>query len=295
MTPLTPNSSIAMLAPRRRLIRRTAAVAAGLLVLGGAPLVAAAAGADNSPSESTDAPAKTESSLDVSELGRDVAFELVGPLGLATDIPMPASQPDDPEPVDAGDVDAGGTVQPRATAAGPQTVVDATAGAQVQESDAADREALAFVVAVLADTYEWGERSARVELLQETLGVAVDGQYGTATLNAHRESLDAAQMSVENVPVVPELALTAGPSPSAWAALRDCESGGDYTITNPSGKYRGAYQFNQSTWNSVAERHAPDLVGVDPAAAAPADQDAMAMALYSERGAQPWPSCGRHL
>ncbi len=86
-----------------------------------------------------------------------------------------------------------------------------------------------------------------------------------------------------------------GPSADQWAALRDCESGGDYSITNPSGKYRGAYQFDRSTWNSVAERHLPVLVGVDPAAASPADQDAMALALFTERGARPWPHCGRHL
>ncbi|HYN34174.1 MAG TPA: transglycosylase family protein [Ilumatobacteraceae bacterium] len=87
----------------------------------------------------------------------------------------------------------------------------------------------------------------------------------------------------------------AGTSADQWAALRNCESGGDYSITNPSGKYRGAYQFDRSTWNSVAERHSPVLVGVDPAAASPADQDAMAFALFAERGARPWPHCGRHL
>ena len=63
--------------------------------------------------------------------------------------------------------------------------------------------------------------------------------------------------------------LLPGPDASQWAALRDCESGGDYTITNPSGKYRGAYQFDRTTWDSVASRHAPALVGVDPAAASP--------------------------
>jgi len=94
---------------------------------------------------------------------------------------------------------------------------------------------------------------------------------------------------------VPEPVLPPGPSPSQWEALRQCESNGNYAITSPSGKYRGAYQFDRSTWNSVAERYALNLVGVDPAAASPADQDGMAFALYTERGASPWPHCGRHL
>ena len=94
---------------------------------------------------------------------------------------------------------------------------------------------------------------------------------------------------------VPAPVLPPGPSPSQWEALRQCESNGNYAITSPSGKYRGAYQFDRSTWNSVAERYAPNLVDVDPAAASPADQDGMAFALYAERGASPWPHCGRHL
>jgi hypothetical protein len=62
-----------------------------------------------------------------------------------------------------------------------------------------------------------------------------------------------------------------------------------YGAINPSGKYRGAYQFDQGTWNSTA-RHAGrlDLVNVDPAAAAPADQDQLALDLYNWRGAAPW-------
>ncbi len=62
-----------------------------------------------------------------------------------------------------------------------------------------------------------------------------------------------------------------------------------YRAVNPSGTYRGAYQFSRSTWDSTA-RHAGrlDLVGVDPAAAAPADQDALALHLYQWQGASPW-------
>jgi pyruvate/2-oxoglutarate dehydrogenase complex dihydrolipoamide acyltransferase (E2) component len=80
-----------------------------------------------------------------------------------------------------------------------------------------------------------------------------------------------------------------------WAALRRCESGGNYRAVSASGAYRGAYQFSRSTWNAVASRSHPHLVGVDPAAASPADQDAMALALYRSSGARPWPHCGKHL
>lgn len=80
-----------------------------------------------------------------------------------------------------------------------------------------------------------------------------------------------------------------------WAALRRCESGGNYRAVSANGSYRGAYQFSRSTWSSVASRSLPHLVGVDPAAAAPGDQDAMAMALYRSSGSRPWPHCGKHL
>jgi Transglycosylase-like domain len=148
------------------------------------------------------------------------------------------------------------------------------------------------VIAVLADTYTWDERSPRVAVLQQALGVTADGWYGHATHQAHRNALAFVGLPIDTVPVP---ALPPGPDPSKWAALRDCESNGNYAITSRTGKYRGAYQFDRSTWNSIAERHAPHLVGVDPAAASPTDQDAMALALYSERGARPWPHCGRHL
>ena len=74
--------------------------------------------------------------------------------------------------------------------------------------------------------------------------------------------------------------------------LRMCESTDNYQAVNPSGKYRGAYQFDQPTWDGVAERHFPWLVGLDPIDVDPWWQDAMTRALWSERGRQPWPQCG---
>ena len=86
-----------------------------------------------------------------------------------------------------------------------------------------------------------------------------------------------------------------GPTAEQWAALRNCESGGRYDAVSPSGRYRGAYQFSQATWDWVASFANPALVGVDPIAASAADQDAQALALYNRQGAGPWPHCGAYL
>ncbi|GJM37388.1 MAG: hypothetical protein DHS20C19_07550 [Acidimicrobiales bacterium] len=74
--------------------------------------------------------------------------------------------------------------------------------------------------------------------------------------------------------------------------LRMCESTDNYEAISSSGTYRGAYQFDQTTWDGVAERHFPWLEGEDPITVAPWWQDAMTRALWSERGKQPWPICG---
>ncbi len=95
---------------------------------------------------------------------------------------------------------------------------------------------------------------------------------------------------------VPEPApVVLDPPDATLERLRNCEAGGDYGAVSYGGWYRGAYQFAQSTWNGVAERNLPHLAGVDPAQASPADQDAMARALYWESGWAPWPTCGAYL
>ncbi|MEM9466364.1 MAG: transglycosylase family protein [Actinomycetota bacterium] len=73
-----------------------------------------------------------------------------------------------------------------------------------------------------------------------------------------------------------------------WEKLRRCESTDNYQAINPSGVYRGAYQFDFATWQTVGGTG-------DPAAAPPEEQDARARELYARRGHQPWPECGRFL
>jgi len=76
--------------------------------------------------------------------------------------------------------------------------------------------------------------------------------------------------------------------------LRNCESTDNYSISTGNGYY-GAYQFSVATWNNVAERHLPYLVGVRPDQASRLEQDAMTKILWSMDGGGPghWPVCSR--
>jgi len=73
----------------------------------------------------------------------------------------------------------------------------------------------------------------------------------------------------------------------AFAALRDCESGGDYGIDTGNGYY-GAYQFSLSTWESLG-------YGGYPHEASPAVQDQAAIELQSLYGWGQWPGCSWYL
>ncbi len=155
---------------------------------------------------------------------------------------------------------------------------------------------------------------ARSDLLQAEAQEA-DAELGLAAAREQEQQAAAAQLAAANTTAKAAKASTksskstktapaaAAPAPAvtgdgidaAWARLRNCESGGNYQVVSSSGRYRGAYQFNQSTWDSVAATVLPEYVGVDPAAAPPQVQDTMAQTLYAQRGSRPWPHCGRFL
>jgi TolA-binding protein len=79
--------------------------------------------------------------------------------------------------------------------------------------------------------------------------------------------------------------LPGGVSISTLEAIASCESGGDPTAVSSDGSYRGKYQFDYGTWESVGGQG-------DPAAAPEAEQDYRAALLYSRSGSSPWPVCG---
>ncbi|GAA4367829.1 hypothetical protein GCM10023146_12730 [Nocardioides caricicola] len=72
-----------------------------------------------------------------------------------------------------------------------------------------------------------------------------------------------------------------------WAALANCESGGNPRAVNPAGYY-GLYQFDLGTWRSVGGSGMPHH-------ASAGEQTHRAQILYSQRGRSPWPNCGRYL
>jgi hypothetical protein len=79
--------------------------------------------------------------------------------------------------------------------------------------------------------------------------------------------------------------LPGGVSRSTLNAIADCESGGNPHAISAGGTYRGKYQFDYGTWESVGGHG-------DPAQASEAEQDYRAALLYERSGSSPWPICG---
>jgi hypothetical protein len=79
--------------------------------------------------------------------------------------------------------------------------------------------------------------------------------------------------------------LPGGVSQQTLDAIGACESGGDPTAVSSDGSYRGKYQFDFGTWESVGGSG-------DPAAAPEQEQDYRAALLYAQAGSSPWPVCG---
>jgi uncharacterized protein YabE (DUF348 family) len=73
-----------------------------------------------------------------------------------------------------------------------------------------------------------------------------------------------------------------------WAALANCESGGNPKSVDSSGTYYGLYQFSVSTWDSLGGSGLPSN-------ASASEQTTRAELLYQRSGAGQWPVCGHNL
>jgi resuscitation-promoting factor RpfB len=139
-----------------------------------------------------------------------------------------------------------------------------------------------------ARTFLDGKLASSTEIAAKTVAAPVTRVVAVGTKPAPAAPAPAAARP--SSPSSPSRASSSGgAAPSGgFAALAQCESGGNPRATNPSGKYRGLYQFSRETWASVGGSG-------DPAAASVAEQTKRAQLLLNRSGAGQWPECGRHL
>ncbi|KIF07214.1 transglycosylase, partial [Streptomyces sp. RSD-27] len=120
--------------------------------------------------------------------------------------------------------------------------------------------------------------------------------YGLRTVNGVRQPARKIAEEVVREPVSQLVKVGTKPLPTSvagadgldWDALAQCESGGRPAATDASGTYGGLYQFDVTTWQALGGSGRPQDA---PAA----EQTYRAKKLYVQRGASPWPHCGRRL
>ncbi|MDQ0843290.1 resuscitation-promoting factor [Streptomyces sp. V1I6] len=120
--------------------------------------------------------------------------------------------------------------------------------------------------------------------------------YALRTVDGVRQKPRRTATDVVREPVTEQVKVGTRQPPSSvrgadglnWAALAECESGGRPGAVDPSGTYGGLYQFDTATWRSLGGTGRPQDAPAE-------EQTYRAKKLYVQRGASPWPHCGRRL
>ena len=190
-------------------------------------------------------------------------------------------------------------------------------GVLPSEASPADQDRMAYALWQEFGSTRWPECRSTIDPTPPPTTAAPAAQQTTTTTTAPATGTPSAAPTPPTTqsatpPTLPSIDLSPEPGPTTtttitaapsslptaaqWALLRQCESNGNYTVRSANGLYYGAYQFDIRTWDDVAGRHAPLLVGVLPSEASEREQDFLAQKLWDERGRGPWPVCGvRHL
>lgn len=167
------------------------------------------------------------------------------------------------------------------------TVMRITAGEIVRD------EAIAYAT----------ERVQDASLLTGTEVVTHQGRPGTRRLTYAVRTVNGVKQKPRKIgeetvraPVTERVRVGTKPRPASvagadgldWAGLAACESGGRPDAVDPSGTYGGLYQFDTGTWQALGGSGRPQD-------ASAGEQTFRAKKLYVQRGASPWPHCGRRL
>lgn len=128
--------------------------------------------------------------------------------------------------------------------------------------------------------------AAGVTRLMDRGGAVVTTQVASESPGSSAVAADPedAPTTATTPPLNPVLAAREG-----WEALRQCESGGDYS-SNVGNNFYGAYWFELGTWFTLVKD-----VRRQPHEHPPAVQDAGASALYERGGSRMWPICGKFI
>jgi uncharacterized protein YabE (DUF348 family) len=126
---------------------------------------------------------------------------------------------------------------------------------------------------------------ARVVYLVTVVNGKVSGQQ-TLQQDVTRKPVSQVMLVGTREPAPSSASLPSSGDGLNWAALAQCESGGNPRAVNPAGYY-GLYQFSLATWHGVGGSG-------NPIDASPAEQLKRAQILYARGGASQW-GCGEHL
>jgi transglycosylase-like protein len=175
------------------------------------------------------------------------------------------------------------------TVSGPSTVAPSAAASTELRGAVLEQLANHLVTALSSplgpQALAWDvrmEQLAHQEKVNTFLSAVVVGQAKT---RAYVAAAAVAASRRRVAPAAPTVAPVAVHDP--LAALRACESGGNYADDTGNGYY-GAYQFTLGTWRSLG-------LGGLPNQASAAEQDQAAQTLAARRGWGQWPACARRL
>jgi flagellar biosynthesis GTPase FlhF len=174
---------------------------------------------------------------------------------------------------------------PEQQAAQAQQVAQAQASA-LQQQAAAQQQAAQQAQQAAQQQQAAAQQQAAQQAQQQA---AQQAQQAAQQAQQQAQQQAAAQAAAQQAAQQQQAAAATAPSSLGgdFAALRQCESGGDYSDNTGNGYY-GAYQFSESTWQGMG------YSGL-PSEASPAQQDQVAEQLQAQQGWSPWPSCSAQL
>jgi septal ring factor EnvC (AmiA/AmiB activator) len=162
---------------------------------------------------------------------------------------------------------------------------------QAQDRSDQAQRAVSLSGATMAESEMAAEESLVTGQLASAVGAQASSQDAAAAAAVADARRDATHESTSKAPTGAGASdIVADPALNSYLqCVVQAESRGDYGAVSPNGMYMGAFQFSQPTWNTAAlDAGLPDLVGMAPNHASKAEQDTLAVALYSLDGDQPW-------